>query len=502
MFGLFKRKPAPTRAEAVENLLSMPLLHWSNGEACTLRDAIAGTAIFGPTGSGKTSGSGYAITMPYLRAGFGGLVLTAKADERVLWERYCREAGRLDDLIIIGADAAQRFNFLDYELNRKGEGAGLTENIVSLFTNVMEIRERNSSGGGGGDESPFWKENANRTLRSAVDLVAFATGKVSVPELVSVCLSAPTSPAQLRDTAFQESSKCFQYLKMADRKPKTARQQHDFGVVCDLFGLEWPNLAERTRSTIQATFMGWADLLNRGLLRELFCTDTTITPDAVRDGKIILLDLPVKEYGEVGQLAQVIFKYSFQRSIERRNVSENPRPVFLWMDEAQHFLTSYDFQFQATCRSAWVATVMLSQSISSFYAALGGNERARVETDSLLTNLTTKVFHALGGDAVTAEWAAGLIGRTRQFFANGNTTHSGDDRWSAVLGLDWLGHNGSTSAGFSESFEFEVQPREFTRLRTGGPANDWCVDAIVFQNGRVFKQSGRSWLPVTFRQKR
>ena len=173
----------------------------------------------------------------------------------------------------------------------------------------------------------------------------------------------------------------------------------------------------------------------------------------------------------------------------------------MWADEAQHFVTSYDMQFQTTCRAAWVATVLLSQNYSNFVAALGGGEKGRAETDSLLANLNTKILHA-NGDPVTNEWAAGLIGRTRQFFANGNTTHSGDDRWSAVLGLDWLGHNGSTSAGFSESFEFEVQPREFTRLRTGGPANGWCVDAIVFQNGRVFKQSGRSWLPVTFWQKR
>lgn len=29
-----------------------------------------------------------------LRAGFSGIVLTAKPDERALWERYCAETGR------------------------------------------------------------------------------------------------------------------------------------------------------------------------------------------------------------------------------------------------------------------------------------------------------------------------------------------------------------------------------------------------------------------------
>lgn len=35
-------------------------------------------ASFGSIGSGKTSGSGQALALAYLRAGFGGLVLCAK----------------------------------------------------------------------------------------------------------------------------------------------------------------------------------------------------------------------------------------------------------------------------------------------------------------------------------------------------------------------------------------------------------------------------------------
>lgn len=57
------------------------------------------------------------------------------------------------------------------------------------------------------------------------------------------------------------------------------------------------------------------------------------------------------------------------------------------------------------------------------------------------------------------------------------------------------------TAGMSEQMEFEVQPRVFTSLRTGGPANQWTVDSIVFQGGRVFAGSERTWLPVSFDQK-
>lgn len=501
MFGrLFRRNRYP-RPRALRWDLSDEVLRWSDEDAWTLRDAVEGTLILGATGSGKTSGSGRTIAVSMLNAGFGGLVLTAKSDERSLWESYCRETGRAGDLIIVGADAARRFNFLDHELNRKGEGSGLTENLCNLFSTVMEIRERNNGNKSGIEDGAFWKQGALKCMRNAVDLVSIASGSISVPDLVNVILSAPLSPTDIRKRDWQERSFCFQCLKEANDKEKTPRQQHDFSVVCDFYLLEWPNLSDRTRSVIQAVFMGWADMLTRGLLRELFCTDTSVRPEDVERGRIVLIDLPVKEFGEVGVFAQVLWKYCFQRAIERRNVAVSPRPAFLWADEAQYFVTSYDMQFQTTCRAARVATVYLSQNVSNFFAALGVGDKGRAEANSLFANLNTKVFHANGGDPITGEWAASLIGRSRQFMMNGNSSQDADDQWSAAIGLDWLCESRGVSAGFSEVFEYEVQPREFTRLRTGGPANGWIVDGIVFQNGRTFATSGRTWLKTVFRQK-
>ncbi len=501
MFTSLWRRMSKRRAPLAKWDLSTPLLRWSRDDLATTRELVAGTLILGASSAGKTSGSGTAVSHALLSAASaGGLVLTAKADEKSLWKEYCRNTGRSDDLLIFGPGEPLRFNFLDYELNRTGAGAGLTENIVNLFSNALEVVERNSgTEGGRGDES-FWRRTNRQLMRNLVDLLALATGRVSVPDLVRLCLSAPTAAAQISDKQWQDRSFCFHCLKEADRREKSERQRHDFGIVADFFLLEWPNLSDKTRSVVMATFTSMADVLNRGVLRELFCTETNITPKAVEEGKIILIDLPVKEYAEVGQFAHVLWKYSFQRSIERRDVMANPRPVFLWADEAQHFVTSYDMQFQTTCRAARVATVYLTQNVSNFYAALGGGDKGRTEADSLFANLNTKIFHA-NGDPVTNEWAASLIGRSKQLFANGNNTYSPEDNMNAMLGLPVFGPVGHTSAGFSESYEYEVQPAAFTRLRTGGPAHGWEVDGIVFQNGRVFSGSGRTWLPVTFRQR-
>jgi len=64
--------------------LERALTHFSGADAWTIRDACEGCQIFGVTGSGKTSGSGAALARAFLRAGFGGLALTAKPDEREL----------------------------------------------------------------------------------------------------------------------------------------------------------------------------------------------------------------------------------------------------------------------------------------------------------------------------------------------------------------------------------------------------------------------------------
>jgi len=77
----------------------------------------------------------------------------------------------------------------------------------------------------------------------------------------------------------------------------------------DYFLNHFPGLANRTRSVVVSTFLSMTDGLLRGLLQELLCGDLNVTPEMTHEGKIIIVDLPVKEYAELGQYAQIIFKY-------------------------------------------------------------------------------------------------------------------------------------------------------------------------------------------------
>ena len=459
-------------------LLSLPspegvLDHWR------IRDACEGTQIFGTTGSGKTSGSGQAIAKAFLSQGFGGLVLCAKVDERELWQRYAEEMGRGDDLVIFGPGHPYRFNFLDYEYSRDDAGGALTENVAQLFNRALEMTE----GAQGSASDPYWQRAQMQMLRNAIDLLGARGTGISLADLQKVITSAPTQPEEHFIEEWQENSFLHQTAMAVDARGDTmSEQQHrDFEFALDYWLNEFPAMDSRPRSSIVSGFTSMADGLKRGLMYDLFCTSTDLKPDWSEEGAIILLDLSTKRFGHVGVVAQGIFKYLWQQAIERRDVARSPLPVFLWADESQFFINRYDMEFQTTARSSRACTVYLTQNISNYYARLGGNAKAAV--DSLLGNFQTKLFHT-NGDAVTNEWASEQISKSFHTITSGG------------------GQTGSnqSSYGFSQQLHYEVQPAEFLTLRNGGPDNDLEVDAILFKPGRIWEASGRPHRHVTFSQ--
>lgn len=475
--------------------LSTPIIRLPCGESISLGRALCGVFIAGQTGSAKTTSSGSLVSESLLRTGFGGLVLSVK-HERPMWERLCRDTNREDDLVIFDSSGELRFNPIDFEVRRKGAGAGLTENILQFLMTLLDVGGRSSGRSDGRDDSAYWKNACKQMLRAAIDLLILATGGVNIPDLYRVIISAAGSREEVLSEAWRSQSFNFQCLNEADKRVTTGRERRDLKLVADYFLGEFPALSEKTRSIIVSTFTSLIDCMQRGVLRDLFCEDSTITPDAIEAGKIVVIDIPIQEFGQVGLIANLVWKLAFQRSIERRAVTNDTRPVFLWADEGHFFLHEDDSLFQSTCRGARVASVLITQNIPNLDVALSGGDAGRAQAESLLANFGTLIFHC-NTCSRTNEFASGLIGRTVQILANGHTSHQPEDWTMAALGLS---RTPQTSGGFSEHWEYAVQPAEFTRLRTGG-AGCWEADAIVVQSGTTFRDTGRIWAPMTFRQK-
>lgn len=460
------------------------LLRWGDtGHAFNLRNACEGVLITGSNGSGKSSGSGNAFALAYLRAEFGGLVLTVKPSDVYDWIHYARRAGREKDLVIVRPDeegaSKHCFNFLDYELSRPGRGRGITENIVAILMNVLSpsIGVKLSS------SDRFWDDTLRELLRNIVATAVTAGRRLDLRLLVEVLLSAPHSTAEARSPAFLEDSLCARLLREAfQRKDLSSSAREDLLHTVSYWDAKFPRLAEKTRSIIEQSLSSMIDGLLRAPLRELLCEGSTFAPEDCERGAILVLDMPTKEFGEAGRLAQLIVKTVWMSAMERRDVSASPRPVFLFQDEAQAFLTPDDKAFAQTARDRRAAIVSLTQSLSGFYSAMQGSN-PQVACDAYIACLNTKIFH-FNEDPATCEFAERLFGREERY--RGGSSYSIESR---APGRD----SNAPSVRRNVDFRREERPRvpgaSLRNLRRGGTENDRQVEAIISQAGVLIRHT-------------
>lgn len=488
-------------------------LNWS------LRDSFEGTAIFGGIGSGKTSGSGRLIALKYLAHGFGGLVLTVKPDERDMWLEYARITGRSQDIIVIEPGGDHYFNFLQYESTDDGSGKTITDNIVQVLKTVIRASEEKATGK---VDDPFWETAQDLLLFNLIELSLLAYGNVTIQDIYDLAQSIPrphseTQPYTEEDHRHdQEHSEAYYHVTyriahskinalvdawesavgkdviatmnddvydkaMCDAIPEARR----FRYVERFMKESFINLNEKTRSIIDFSLIGFLFRMLQEPVYSLFCRyqSSFLPEDCFTQGKIIIINLPVKAYYKVGRDAQIMFKYIWQRAMEKRNVKEHSRPVFLWADEAQNFLHEYDADYQATARSSRIATVYISQNLPNYFANMGG-ERGRYKVLSFLGSLATKFFHA-NADTETNRYASALIG----------------EAWQKEISESEAATDGKVTVtkNISSKLQKIVRPEEFGLLTTGGPLNEYKVSGYIHLQGKRFS-NGFNFKKIVFNQ--
>lgn len=465
---------------------SRPSVPWTCG------DAFQGTQILGGPGSGKTSTSGRRIAVALLRyrredpaARFGGLVLTAKDDEVSRWgapahrdgePAYAGAAGRDRlELTAFGPrthlyrrfgfrqpDRPVGFNFLEYERQLyRGMGFPATPNLVSTLMVALSGGQDRASG-----SDPYWEEAVRQLTTNAIDLVELSDEPMTLDLVSEVVATAPQSLADLRTPAWRDRCCASLLRRAAARSDLDAGRESDLLATIAYWTREFPALADRTRSIIVSSFTSRTSVLLRAPFREMFCGGTNVTPEDTHAGRIVILDLPIKVFGEAGRFAQVLFKTVWQKATEWRSISVRPNPVFLWVDESQYFATSHDVAFQQTARGSRAATVYLTQSLPNYYARLG-SAAGRDRTDSLLGCLQTKIMHA-NSDVVTNEWAERLFGYVQAFRPSVPSAQG--------------------EPVYQPTRLPRVPAHEFATLRTAGPRQP--AEAFVFVLGKDWKQEG------------
>ena len=535
-----RQLPLPPEIPYLDKL-DYPLLQLSphRADRFTLSDALTGVHVTGSTGSGKSSATAQHLALSYLRAGFGGIVLCAKAQpsEWDAWSDYAARTGRLGQLIRFDEAGAHKFNFLDYfaRMNLDAHGRLLTDNVVNFLQRMKEAATRGDELSGRGAESPFWTLAPRELLSHTVDALWAGTGRLRLDELIRFIQTAPRKAEDFGSDKALKSSFCLQVLHRAAHQPVRHIPPQDLYVVMHYFRDNFAPLDPETRSNIVTTTTSQFVSFQKGIMREKFCTDTTLVPELCFEGAIIVLDFAIDRYHETGSIIQHLFKYLFQQAALRRDTKKPVRSCFIFADESQYFITPTDVRFQTVARSKRVSTVYLTQTISNYMAMIGGST-PRESTMALLANFVTKIAHR-NDDRATNDMMAEMIGKDLQVrgsytkgFNAGSSESSGSSRGSSRnISVGSSGHQSTSSSGhgdsdgmtaslsfnsgwsasetFSEQMDYDLQPGEFTYLRSGGiasadTADHYLVDGIWFQAGRRFRANGRrNYLPLTFDQR-
>ena len=483
-------KPTPAKTD----ILDTPLLHLSPLDPFTFRHACENVAIFGSVGSAKTTASGRTYALSYLEFGMSAVVLCAKVSEAERWVKYARQTGREKDVILFrpGTPCPYRLNPVDYEMRRSGAGAGLLVNLAAMFTSLAEMADRH--GQGAGQKDKFWDRAMEQMLTAALCILQNASDCVSLADVHELIITAPTSAEMLQSAKWQEQSACFQAIVRAEERNRQGQlgpRSRDFERSVRYFLDEFPQLAEKTRSIVVNTFTNVAAKLLQHPFYDLFCTDTNITPEqCFEEGRILILSLPLKEYGAAGLLAQGLMKLVFQTALERRVVNKNSRGVLFFADEAHLFLTGQrEYQFLTTARESRGCCIYISQSVSNYLAAHG--DHAKADADAFLGVFGTHIFHQLS-DPVSAKWASELVASTYTWMRSSNI--GGGDAHQP----GGYSQNANAGVGRSEQLQPQLLPVEFLRLKK--PSGDGIAEAIIVRGGQQFRASGRNYLKVPFRQ--
>jgi TraM recognition site of TraD and TraG len=521
--------------------LDTPLLDLSGkGDMLTPRDSVGGIHWTAGIGQGKSSAA-HVLAGALLRAGYGGIVTAAKPEEPEIWRGYTADHGRKKSYFLF--DENEGFNFLDYELSRHGiEGIGT---VTEYLMRVLEAAKRvsNSASGGGGDQE-FWDSCTRLMLRYTLGPLYAAHGSVSVEDIIRFISSAPESHAQRSDAAWMERSFLHKVMYKACRTPAVRMPADAMNNTIDFWENRYLQIPEKTRGNIVITVGTVLDRFLHGRLKRAFCGKTTIVPEMAFHGAVICLAMPSLTWNEDGIIAQQLFKYAFQRSVLSRNAlakQHRDRFVFLWSDEAQEFVNSYDAQFLSLCRGSRCCVVNLTQSLPTYYSKMGGST-PREDAQALVGKFMSHIYGA-NSCPDTNEYASRVIGkvltrrrnssrgRAENFnigMSTGETENSGSSfnsgssssyaggrgnhgsnsgsGHSSGEGSNWGANKGrgtsrNENEGYSESMEYAIEPGDFARLlKSGGPQNNNIVTAIWFQTGRKFSASGTNWMLVRFKQ--
>ena len=471
-----------------ENILDRPILSLSGQDELTFRALTTGIFTVGDPGSGKSSTSGKQLFQALLRANLGALCMSVKSEDTANYVAWARECGREADVIVFDEASGLRFDPLAYEWSSGCD----VESIIEYFSVLLSLGRQNH-----GDSSErFWELAAQQAMRHAIKLIQLANEPLSIVHVHRAISSFPTYLGQQEESSWREQSYTASLIDgiRARKDTLSENQWQDLEIATQFVFTQWATLDERPRSSIAMTFAGMADRFLFHPWRRIFASGACdFTPEQVtHEHKIIISAFPVVQAKESMRLMQCMVKLTFQRAWLRHPY----RPgccngAFLFQDEFQLVLHSFENYFAQLCRASGIATISMTQNILNLAEVLGETQPGS-KTKAFLANLLIKIAHR-STCPETCNYFSDVIGKEYRYI----------DNYNAGSGGHATQHT-HTSVGGARQLVHIVDPIEFTRLARPDGRSPFA-EAIVYCAGDIFHATrseqnpkGRNYLRVLF----
>lgn len=351
-----------------------------------LEDACQNILVLGGIGSGKTTCVMQPLLLQCLDQECGGLIFDIKGDVKDAVARFAVSTGR--ELVVLGPHQ-RRINLIE----------GLTPEIAASFLKSAFLL------GSKGNVDSFWVDTASELCRNTLGMLSFLLNRYDLQSLYQYLFELDSHEA-----LNNEINALLPTLPV-----KEARLLKTY---CNYYDLIFSHFDAKIKSGVNATIAQALAPFNHPDLLDAFCS-SDCEPAKMEDtlnGTVYLVNMPLSIWGLGGKVAYTFIKLRFFNLMQNRNqhpTQNKSQPVFFMCDEYQEIVSANrdglsDLNFWDKSRSSKTIGIISSQSIASFYAALGNHDLAH----ALLQNFRQKICLRTE-DPVTLDFMERLVGRAR-----------------------------------------------------------------------------------------
>lgn len=339
--------------------------------------------VIGPTGAGKTTSIFYPnlLQKNSFNRGKSSLIITDPKGEQYRDTSYFQETVCKRQVKLFAPfepEYSFKYNPLMY-CKTESEVIALAGNLLAVGGKAMEIQS-GKSGGGGSD----WINMAKPLWAAALLYVWHQPeGIRTIPYALDLILNANVEQLQM--------------LLGESQHDNIRRQFNTFNQAAG---------SERTVSSIKITLSSNLQIYTDPVIREIVSRNTFDFAELRRNPTALYISYPERKSMEIAPLLSIFFSQAINSLMDDENLVEDYLPAFFCYDEFANIGVIQGFaNLASTVRSRKISFLCCLQSSQQLVQIYG-----KENTDTILSNLKTKVIYGALQDIPTLEFVSKLCG--------------------------------------------------------------------------------------------